>query len=144
MLIAHRRILTNSVPDVVGGGTVAYVNQLEHRYLTDPEILEFRYPVILESFSVRRGSGGRGRWKGGDGTVRIMRFNEAMDVSLLTGHRRIPPFGLDGGSPGECGENWLRRADGRMERLEGCDQTVVEPGEAIVIRTPSGGGYGAP
>jgi hypothetical protein len=67
-----------------------------------------------------------------------------MDVSLLTGHRRVPPFGLEGGEPGECGENWARRADGRLERLEGCDQTTVEPGDAIIIKTPSGGGYGAP
>jgi 5-oxoprolinase (ATP-hydrolysing) len=125
-------------------GTSAIHTHLTNTRLTDPEILEFRYPVILESFSVRRGSGGRGRWKGGDGTVRIMRFNEAMDVSLLTGHRRIPPFGLEGGDVGECGENWLRHADGRMERLEGCDQTVVQPGDAIIIKTPSGGGYGAP
>ena len=110
--------------------------------LTDPEVLEFRYPVLLESFAVRRGSGGKGRWKGGDGTVRIVEFHERMDVSLLTGHRRVPPFGLAGGAPGEVGENWCRRAGGRMERLEGCDQTVVEPGDAIVIKTPSGGGYG--
>jgi 5-oxoprolinase (ATP-hydrolysing) len=112
--------------------------------LTDPEILEFRYPVVLESFSVRRGSGGRGKWNGGDGTLRTMRFREAMDVSLLTGHRIVPPFGLEGGSSGECGENWVRRADGRLERLAGCDQTVVEAGEAIIIKTPSGGGYGKP
>jgi 5-oxoprolinase (ATP-hydrolysing) len=125
-------------------GTSAIHTHMTNTRLTDPEILEFRYPVILESFSVRRDSGGRGRWKGGDGTVRIMRFNEAMEVSLLTGHRRIPPFGLEGGDAGECGENWLRHADGRMELLEGCDQTVVEPGDAIVIKTPSGGGYGAP
>jgi 5-oxoprolinase (ATP-hydrolysing) len=87
---------------------------------------------------------GRGKWNGGDGTLRTMRFREPMDVSLLTGHRRVPPFGLEGGNPGECGENWVRRADGRMERLEGCDQTVVDAGEAIIIKTPSGGGYGKP
>jgi 5-oxoprolinase (ATP-hydrolysing) len=125
-------------------GTSAVHTHMTNTRLTDPEILEFRYPVVLESFSVRRGSGGRGKWNGGDGTLRTMRFREPMDVSLLTGHRRVPPFGLDGGSPGECGENWVRRADGRMERLEGCDQTVVEAGEAIIIKTPSGGGYGEP
>jgi 5-oxoprolinase (ATP-hydrolysing) len=125
-------------------GTSAVHTHMTNTRLTDPEILEFRYPVILESFQVRRGSGGRGKWNGGDGTLRTIRFLEAMDVSLLTGHRRVPPFGLDGGGPGECGENWARRADGRMERLEGCDQTVVEPGDAIIIKTPSGGGYGAP
>jgi 5-oxoprolinase (ATP-hydrolysing) len=125
-------------------GTSAVHTHMTNTRLTDPEILEFRYPVVLESFSVRRGSGGRGKWNGGDGTVRTMRFLEPMDVSLLTGHRRVPPFGLEGGGPGECGENWVRRADGRMERLEGCDQTMVEPGDAIIIKTPSGGGYGAP
>jgi 5-oxoprolinase (ATP-hydrolysing) len=125
-------------------GTSAVHTHMTNTRLTDPEILEFRYPVILEGFWVRRGSGGRGRWNGGDGTVRTVRFLEAMDVSLLTGHRRVPPFGLEGGDPGECGENWARRADGRLERLEGCDQTTVEPGDAIIIKTPSGGGYGAP
>ena len=125
-------------------GTSAVHTHMTNTRLTDPEILEFRYPVVLESFSVRRGSGGRGRWNGGDGTLRVMRFLERMDVSLLTGHRRVPPFGIEGGSPGECGENWARRADGRLERLEGCDQTVIAPGEAIIIKTPSGGGYGAP
>jgi 5-oxoprolinase (ATP-hydrolysing) len=125
-------------------GTSAVHTHMTNTRLTDPEILEFRYPVVLESFSVRRGSGGRGKWNGGDGTLRTVRFREPMDVSLLTGHRRVPPFGLEGGSPGECGENWVRRADGRMERLEGCDQTAVEAGEAIIIKTPSGGGYGKP
>ncbi|MFW6076818.1 MAG: hydantoinase B/oxoprolinase family protein [Hyphomicrobiales bacterium] len=124
-------------------GTSAVHTHMTNTRLTDPEVLEFRYPVILESFSVRRGSGGRGKWNGGDGTVRTVRFCERMDVSLLTGHRRIPPFGLEGGGPGECGENRVRRADGRMERLEGCDQTVVEPGDAIIIKTPSGGAYGS-
>jgi 5-oxoprolinase (ATP-hydrolysing) len=112
--------------------------------LTDPEVLEFRYPVILEDFHVRRGSGGRGRHDGGDGTIRTIRFLERMDVSLLTGHRRVPPFGLAGGEPGQCGDNRVRRADGTVEPLEGCDQTVCEAGDAIIVKTPSGGGYGDP
>ncbi len=123
-------------------GTSAVHTHMTNTRLTDPEILEFRYPVILEDFHVRRGSGGRGRWHGGDGTMRTIRFLEKMDVSLLAGHRRVPPFGLEGGSPGECGENLVRRLDGSVERLEGCDQTVCEAGEAIIIKTPSGGGYG--
>ena len=94
-------------------GTSAVHTHMTNTRLTDPEILEFRYPVILESFSVRRGSGGKGRFKGGDGTLRTVVFREKMDVSLLTGHRRVPPFGLAGGEPGEVGENWCRRADGR-------------------------------
>ncbi len=125
-------------------GTSAVHTHMTNTRLTDPEILEFRYPVLLESFSVRRGSGGKGRFSGGDGTLRTVVFREKMDVSLLTGHRQVPPFGLAGGYPGEVGENWCRRADGRNERLEGCDQTVVEAGDAIIIKTPSGGGYGKP
>ncbi|TCT13486.1 5-oxoprolinase (ATP-hydrolysing) [Tepidamorphus gemmatus] len=123
-------------------GTSAVHTHMTNTRLTDPEVLETRYPVILEDFHIRRGSGGRGRWNGGDGTVRTIRFLEEMDVSLLTGHRRVPPFGLDGGSPGECGANWVRRRDGIVEPLQGCDQTVCAAGDAIIIQTPSGGGYG--
>ena len=123
-------------------GTSAVHTHMTNTRLTDPEVLEWRYPVVLESFTVRRGSGGRGKWNGGDGTLRVIRFLEKMDCSLLTGHRRIPPFGLDGGSPGECGENSVRRLSGEIEKLEGCDQTVIDAGEAIIIKTPSGGAYG--
>jgi 5-oxoprolinase (ATP-hydrolysing) len=124
-------------------GTSAVHTHMTNTRLTDPEILEFRYPVVLEDFHVRRGSGGKGKWHGGDGTQRTIRFLEEMDVSLLTGHRIVPPFGLDGGSPGECGENAVRRADGTVEELEGCDQTVCAAGDAIIIKTPSGGGFGS-
>ena len=124
-------------------GTSAVHTHMTNTRLTDPEILEFRYPVRLESFEVRRGSGGKGKWNGGDGTTRTVVFNEKMDVSLLTGHRRVPPFGLAGGGNGECGENWCRRRNGKLERLEHCDQTIVDPGDAIIIKTPSGGGYGS-
>jgi 5-oxoprolinase (ATP-hydrolysing) len=112
--------------------------------LTDPEVLEFRYPVLLEDFHIREGSGGRGRWKAGDGTSRTIRFLERMDCALLTSHRRVPPFGIKGGEPGEVGRNSVRRAHGRIEPLGGSDQTVLEPGEAITVVTPTGGGYGAP
>ena len=125
-------------------GTSAVHTHMTNTRLTDPEILEWRYPVVLESFAVRRGSGGKGKWTGGDGTLRTIRFLEKMDCSLLSGHRHVPPFGLDRGAPGECGENAVRRMDGKVEKLEGCDQTVIEAGEAIIIKTPSGGGYGAP
>jgi 5-oxoprolinase (ATP-hydrolysing) len=110
--------------------------------LTDPEVLELRYPVLLEEFSIRRGSGGRGRWSAGDGTLRRIRFLERMDCAILSSFRKIRPYGLEGGAPGECGENWVRRNDGTLERLEGCDQTVLEPGEAVIIKTPTGGGFG--
>jgi 5-oxoprolinase (ATP-hydrolysing) len=110
--------------------------------LTDPEILESRFPVVLEDFHIRPGSGGRGRWKAGDGTSRTIRFRERMDCALLSGHRRVRPFGLRGGGPGELGRNLVRRDGGRIEELGGCDQTVLEAGEAITVITPTGGGYG--
>jgi 5-oxoprolinase (ATP-hydrolysing) len=112
--------------------------------LTDPEILESRFPVVLEDFHIRPGSGGRGRWRAGDGTSRTIRFRERMECALLSGHRRVRPFGLDGGEPGEPGRNLVRRNDGRIETLGGCDLTVLEPGEAITVVTPTGGGYGKP
>ena len=87
--------------------------------LTDPEVLEFRYPVLLEDFHIRKGSGGRGQWNAGDGIRRTIRFLEQMDCTILSGHRRVRPFGLAGGEAGQVGENWVRRNDGRMERLKG-------------------------
>ena len=125
-------------------GTSGVHVHMTNTRLTDPEILELRYPVLLEEFSIRRGSGGRGRWSAGDGTYRRIRFLEEMDCAILSGYRRVRPYGLEGGEPGECGENIVRRNDGRMERLEGCDQTVLQAGEAIIIKTPTGGGFGSP
>ena len=110
--------------------------------LTDPEILEYRFPVVLEDFHIRRGSGGKGKWNAGDGTARTVRFRETMDLALLTGHRRVPTFGLKGGLSGELGHNLVRHLDGTMEELPGCTQTVLQAGEAITIITPTGGGYG--
>ncbi|APF38155.1 5-oxoprolinase [Chelatococcus daeguensis] len=110
--------------------------------LTDPEILETRFPVVLEDFHIRPNSGGKGRWHAGNGTSRTIRFREAMDCAILSGHRRVRPFGLLGGEPGEAGRNLVRRRDGRIEELGGCDQTLIEAGEAITIVTPTGGGYG--
>ena len=123
-------------------GASAVHTHMTNTRLTDPEVLELRYPVILERFCIRRGTGGRGTWRGGDGTERILRFRERMDVSFLHGHRRVSPYGMAGGEPGKRGENFLRRADGSLEKREGCDQFVCEPGDAIIIRTPGGGGYG--
>ncbi|MCP5083011.1 MAG: 5-oxoprolinase [Alphaproteobacteria bacterium] len=124
-------------------GTSAVHTNMTNTRLTDPEILEFRYPVVLEDFHVRRGSGGNGKFKGGDGTLRTVRFLQDMDVSFLASHRKVPPFGLDGGDHGECGANSIRRADGTMERAEGCSQHDCKAGDAAIIKTPSGGGYGA-
>jgi 5-oxoprolinase (ATP-hydrolysing) len=125
-------------------GTDAVHTHMTNTRLTDPEILEFRYPVLLEDFHIRRDSGGRGQWNAGSGIRRTIRFLEKMECTLLSGHRRIPPFGLAGGSDGQAGENWARRKDGRMERLQGCDATIIDAGEAIIIQTPTAGGYGKP
>jgi 5-oxoprolinase (ATP-hydrolysing) len=123
-------------------GTAGVHVHMTNTRLTDPEVLEQRYPVLLEEFSVRRGSGGRGRWSAGDGTLRRIRFLERMDCAILSSHRKVRPYGLEGGAPGECGENWVRRNNGTLERLQGCDQTVLEPGEAVIVKTPTGGGFG--
>jgi 5-oxoprolinase (ATP-hydrolysing) len=112
--------------------------------LTDPEVLEFRYPVLLEDFHIREGSGGRGQWNAGDGILRVIRFLETMECTILSGHRRVPPFGLAGGENGQVGQNAVRRKDGSVEVLKGSDATVIGPGEAIMIRTPTAGGYGKP
>jgi 5-oxoprolinase (ATP-hydrolysing) len=112
--------------------------------LTDPEVLELRYPVVLEDFHVRAGSGGRGCWNAGDGILRAIRFLEPMECTILSGHRRVRPFGLAGGESGELGENAVRRAHGRIEKLQGCDPTTIEAGGTIIIKTPTGGGYGEP
>ncbi len=123
-------------------GTPGVHTHMTNSRLTDPEILELRFPVVLEDFHIRRGSGGKGRFRGGDGTHRQIRFLEEMDCALLSGHRRVPPFGLNGGESGQVGQNLVRRQDGRIEMLKGCDQTVLKPGEAIIIIPPTPGGYG--
>jgi 5-oxoprolinase (ATP-hydrolysing) len=125
-------------------GTDAVHTHMTNTRLTDPEVLEFRFPVLLEDFHIRSNSGGRGEWNAGNGISRRIRFLEKMDCAILSGHRRVRPFGLEGGLPGQLGENIVRRLDGRMETLEGSDQTVLEAGEAITIITPTGGGYGDP
>ncbi len=123
-------------------GTDAVHTHMTNTRLTDPEVLEFRYPVVLEDFHIRKGSGGKGKWHAGDGIRRTIRFLEKMDCTILSGHRRVRPFGLAGGEAGQVGENWARRKDGRMERLQGCDETVIDADEAVIIQTPTAGGYG--
>jgi 5-oxoprolinase (ATP-hydrolysing) len=123
-------------------GTDAVHTHMTNTRLTDPEVLEFRYPVLLEDFHIRKDSGGQGQWKAGDGIRRTIRFLEKMECTILSGHRRVPPFGLAGGGDGQIGENWVRRKDGGMERLQGSDATIIDAGEAIIIQTPTAGGYG--
>ncbi|HEX5778761.1 MAG TPA: hydantoinase B/oxoprolinase family protein, partial [Xanthobacteraceae bacterium] len=125
-------------------GTDAVHTHMTNTRLTDPEVLEFRFPVLLEDFHIRKDSGGRGEWKAGDGILRRIRFLEKMDCAILSGHRRVRPFGLAGAEAGQVGQNFVRRLDGTMEKLEGCDQTVLEAGEAVIVQTPTAGGYGDP
>ncbi|MGV1015524.1 MAG: hydantoinase B/oxoprolinase family protein, partial [Methyloceanibacter sp.] len=117
-------------------GAPAVQTHMTNSRLTDPEVLELRYPVLLERFEIVRGSGGQGEFHAGDGTLRVIRFLERMDCAILSGFRKIRPFGLFGGEPGALGENRIKRNDGRLERLQGSDQTVLEAGDAIVVKTP--------
>ena len=112
--------------------------------LTDPEILEWRFPVLLESFSIRQGSGGRGRWRGGHGAVRRVRFLETMTAAILSGHRLIRPHGMAGGEPAQAGRNWVQRSDGTVQELGPYDRTEMNPGDVFVVETPGGGGWGKP
>lgn len=131
---------------VTGGfaGTSAVQTHMTNSRLTDPEVLEFRFPVRLESHTLRRGSGGAGRWPGGDGAVRRIRFLERMTASVLSNGRRIAPFGMAGGAPGALGINRVERADGRVEPLTHIGSAEMEPGDCFVTETTGGGGYGPP
>ncbi len=125
-------------------GADAVQTHMTNSRLTDPEVLESRYPVLVDSFAVRPGSGGTGRWRGGEGAARRIRFREAMTVSTLSGNRRVAPYGMHGGAPGALGRNRVERADGNIVEMAGCDSVDVGPGDVLVIETPGGGGYGAP
>lgn len=124
-------------------GTAAVQTHMTNSRLTDPEVLETRFPVLLEAFSIRRGSGGEGLHRGGDGAVRRMRFLEPMTAAILSNHRRVPPFGADGGEPGAVGINQVERADGRVEPLGATAEVAMAPGDVFVIETPGGGGFSA-
>ncbi|SFU58130.1 hydantoinase B/oxoprolinase family protein [Pseudoduganella namucuonensis] len=127
--------------DGFDGTSVVQTNMTNSR-LTDPEILEFRFPVRLESYEIRAGSGGAGRWRGGDGGVRKVRFLEAMTAAILSNNRLHAPFGMAGGEPGAVGRNLVQRADGRIEQLGHIGKTEMAPGDVFIIETPGGGGYG--
>ena len=123
-------------------GTSAVHTHMTNTRLTDPEVLEWRYPVMLDSFSVRHGSGGKGKFTGGSGSDRRIRFLEDMDLVIVSNHRIVPPYGMAGGEPGQCGRNWVERADGTIVEMTGRDGTRVGPGDVFVLQTPTGGGYG--
>ncbi len=124
-------------------GTDAVHTHMTNSRLTDPEVLEWRFPVILESFHIRRDSGGRGRLNGGNGVVRRIRFRAPMSMSILSNRRAVPPFGMCGGNPGRAGYNYVVRADGTEVVLGACAQLSVSPDDIVVIETPGGGGFGS-
>ncbi len=139
--------------ETVGGGTGAgpgfagadaVQSHMTNTRMTDPEVLEARFPVRLEEVAVRQGSGGDGRWRGGDGMIRRLRFLEPVTVTLLSLHRRLRPHGMAGGGPGAAGENRLILPDGAVRVLAGCDEAELPAGAALEMRTPGGGGWGAP
>jgi len=124
-------------------GTSCVQTHMTNSRLTDPEVLEWRYPVRIDSFAIRQGSGGDGRWRGGDGAVRRVRFLEPMTAAILSGHRRVAPYGMAGGLPGAVGRNAVERADGQITELDACASVEMNAGDVFIIETPGGGGYGA-
>ena len=123
-------------------GASAVQTHMTNSRLTDPEVLETRYPVVLERFDIRRGSGGAGRWRGGDGVVRQVRFLEPMTMAILSNRRRIAPFGVAGGGDGALGRTEVIRADGSVQTLGFAEAVSVAPGDRVILSTPGGGGYG--
>ena len=138
-------VVTDDAGRVVGGfdGTAVVQTHMTNSRLTDPEVLEWRFPVRLDSYAIRSGSGGAGRWHGGDGGVRRVRFLEAMEASILSNGRHHGAFGLAGGGDGVPGINRVERADGRVEPLDHIGSAAMQPGDVFVIETPGGGGWGA-
>jgi 5-oxoprolinase (ATP-hydrolysing) len=123
-------------------GTDAVQTHMTNSRLTDPEILETRLPVRLERFAIRRGSGGAGEHRGGNGVVREIRFLEPMRANILANRRRVPPRGIAGGGDAEPGRNWVERADGQIEPLGATGSAEMREGDRFIIETPGGGGYG--
>jgi 5-oxoprolinase (ATP-hydrolysing) len=128
-------------PDFDGASVVQ--THMTNSRLTDPEVLEWRFPVRLDAYCIRRGSGGAGLHRGGDGGDRRVRFLEPMTAVMLANHRRVAPFGVAGGKPGATGRNWVERADGGREEYGATFQVQMEPGDVFVVQTPGGGGYGS-
>ena len=129
-------------PDFDGASAVQ--THMTNSRLTDPEVLEWRYPVVVEDFSIRAASGGVGKHHGGNGVVRKIKFMEPMSAAILSSHRKTPPFGICGGQPGQVGLSYVQHANGQVTRLRGTDQVDMSAGDTFVIETPGGGGYGTP
>jgi 5-oxoprolinase (ATP-hydrolysing) len=125
-------------------GTSAVQTHMTNTRMTDPEVLELRYPVRLEEFAIRRGSGGAGQWPGGDGSRRRIRFLRPMEAVIVASRRNVPPHGLHGGLAGAPGRQWVERADGRIDLMAGCDRAALQPGDVLALETPGGGGWGSP
>jgi 5-oxoprolinase (ATP-hydrolysing) len=123
-------------------GASAVHTHMTNSRMTDPEVLELRYPVIVSEFRIRAGSGGKGRWNGGNGVVRRITFREAMTVAILSGSRQVAPFGLKGGAAGATGKTYIERAGGNRDILDSCATAEVQSGDSIIVETPGGGGYG--
>jgi N-methylhydantoinase B len=123
-------------------GTDAIHTHMTNSRLTDPEVLETRYPIQVESFSLRCDSGGKGKYTGGNGVIRCLKFLEPMTANILSSHRLIPPFGLDGGESGKVGRNWIKRENGTEENLGNTATVEMQPGDVFIIETPGGGGFG--
>jgi 5-oxoprolinase (ATP-hydrolysing) len=136
--------LTDAEGRVIDGfdGTSVVQTHMTNSRLTDPEVLEFRFPVRLDSYEIRQGSGGAGRWRGGNGGLRRVRFLEAMTASILSNGRKHGAFGMAGGQPGLVGVNRVVRSNGAVEELDHIGQTEMEPGDVFEVHTPGGGGYG--
>ena len=127
-----------------GDGTDAVHTHMTNSRLTDPEVLEWRFPVRLEEFCIRTGSGGKGKHSGGNGVIRKLRYLEQMDANILAGHRRVAPYGINGGEPGATGVNYVEHQDGSVSELTASDKVPVKPGDLFIIKTPGGGGCGEP
>jgi 5-oxoprolinase (ATP-hydrolysing) len=124
-------------------GTAAVQTHMTNTRMTDPEVLELRYPVRLEEFAIRRGSGGAGRWPGGDGSRRRIRFLRPMEAVIVASRRTVAPHGMEGGDPGAPGRQWVERLDGSLHPLKGQDRAALAAGEVLALETPGGGGWGA-
>jgi 5-oxoprolinase (ATP-hydrolysing) len=125
-------------------GTSAVQTHMTNTRMTDPEVLELRYPVRLEEFSIRRGSGGAGRWPGGNGSRRRIRFLRPMEAVIVASRRTVAPHGMAGGAPGAPGQQWVERVDGTLHPLKGQDRAALQAGDVLALETPGGGGWGTP
>jgi 5-oxoprolinase (ATP-hydrolysing) len=125
-------------------GADAVQTHMTNTRITDPEVLESRHPILLREFSIRKNSGGDGKYRGGNGVIRKLEFRQSMSAAVLSNHREVAPFGLNGGKPGQTGQNRIKRIDGTEEVHGGALATEMETGDVLIIMTPGGGGSGTP